>query len=206
MKIRIDEFFGGHAAVLGNTGSGKSCTVASIMQELFDKPDEHHARGATFVVLDVNGEYHQAFENLPASGRHRCRPARPRRYRHHRQVSASPIGSSTCRSGSCCSRRASAPRSQSSAWRSGSLRSSAERPNDQLTVHPKPHSRQVHHPDTLGRKPARREADAHSRHPAALPHRRDQLGNVGLRHRGRQIRQHGQHRGCVRIPGQGFGR
>lgn len=68
VKIRIDEFFGGHAAVLGNTGSGKSCTVASILQELFDKPNEHHARGATFVVLDVNGEYHQAFEKLPDGG------------------------------------------------------------------------------------------------------------------------------------------
>lgn len=68
VKVRIDEFFGGHAAVLGNTGSGKSCTVASILQELFDKPEEHHARGATFVVLDVNGEYHQAFGELPGGG------------------------------------------------------------------------------------------------------------------------------------------
>ena len=68
VKVRIDEFFGGHAAVLGNTGSGKSCTVASVLQELFDKPDEHHARGATFVVLDVNGEYHQAFGRLAAAG------------------------------------------------------------------------------------------------------------------------------------------
>lgn len=68
VKVRIDEFFGGHAAVLGNTGSGKSCTVASILQELFDKPEEHHARGATFVVLDVNGEYHQAFGGLAGAG------------------------------------------------------------------------------------------------------------------------------------------
>jgi len=68
VKVRIDEFFGGHAAVLGNTGSGKSCTVASILQELFEKPEEHHARGATFVVLDVNGEYHQAFGELPEGG------------------------------------------------------------------------------------------------------------------------------------------
>lgn len=68
VKVRIDEFFGGHAAVLGNTGSGKSCTVASILQELFTKPEEHHARGATFVVLDVNGEYHQAFGELGATG------------------------------------------------------------------------------------------------------------------------------------------
>jgi DNA helicase HerA-like ATPase len=65
VKVRIDDFFGGHVAVLGNTGSGKSCTVASILQELFEKPDEHHARGATFVVFDVNGEYNRAFEKLP---------------------------------------------------------------------------------------------------------------------------------------------
>lgn len=65
VKVRIDDFFGGHVAVLGNTGSGKSCTVASILQSLFEKPDEHHARGATFVVLDVNGEYGRAFSKLP---------------------------------------------------------------------------------------------------------------------------------------------
>ena len=47
VKVRIDDFFGGHVAVLGNTGSGKSCTVASILQALFEKPDEHHARGAS---------------------------------------------------------------------------------------------------------------------------------------------------------------
>jgi DNA helicase HerA-like ATPase len=68
VKVRIDEFFGGHSAVLGNTGSGKSCTVASILQELFEKPEEHHARGATFVVFDVNGEYCQAFGDIQARG------------------------------------------------------------------------------------------------------------------------------------------
>lgn len=68
VKVRIDDLFGGHAAVLGNTGSGKSCTVASILQELFTKTTEHHARGATFVVLDVNGEYHQAFEDIRKAG------------------------------------------------------------------------------------------------------------------------------------------
>lgn len=64
VKVRVDEFFGGHTAILGNTGSGKSCTVASILQSLFDKPDEHHARGATFVVFDVNGEYTRALSPL----------------------------------------------------------------------------------------------------------------------------------------------
>lgn len=64
VKVRIDDFFGGHTAVLGNTGSGKSCTVASVLQSLFDKPDEFHARGATFVVFDVNGEYANALMPL----------------------------------------------------------------------------------------------------------------------------------------------
>lgn len=66
VKARIDEFFGGHSAVLGNTGSGKSCTVATILQSLFLKPDEHKAIGATFLILDVNGEYEQAFAQLPS--------------------------------------------------------------------------------------------------------------------------------------------
>lgn len=66
VKAKVDELFGGHLAVLGNTGSGKSCTVASILQSLFEKPDELAARGATFVLLDVNGEYRVAFSKLPA--------------------------------------------------------------------------------------------------------------------------------------------
>jgi DNA helicase HerA-like ATPase len=68
VKVRLNEFFGGHVAVLGNTGSGKSCTVAAVLQSLFDKPDEHHARGATFVVFDVNGEYHEALSPLSKPG------------------------------------------------------------------------------------------------------------------------------------------
>lgn len=67
IKIRVDEFFGGHAAVLGNTGSGKSCTVATILQSLFEKRDEYFARGATFFLLDVNGEYRSALSALPSS-------------------------------------------------------------------------------------------------------------------------------------------
>lgn len=68
VKVRVDEFFGGHAAVLGNTGSGKSCTVASVMQALFAKVEEFKARGATFIIFDVNGEYGHAMKDLPASG------------------------------------------------------------------------------------------------------------------------------------------
>lgn len=72
VKVRLDDFFGGHAAVLGNTGSGKSCTVASILQGLFEKPNEHHARGATFVVFDVNGEYEAALKSIETAGELGC--------------------------------------------------------------------------------------------------------------------------------------
>lgn len=65
VKVRIDEFFGGHVAILGNTGSGKSCTVATTLQSLLEKPDEFAARGASFLLFDVNGEYRPAFAKLP---------------------------------------------------------------------------------------------------------------------------------------------
>lgn len=65
VKVRVDEYFGGHIAILGNTGSGKSCTVATELQSLFEKKNELLARGATFVLLDVNGEYRTAFSKLP---------------------------------------------------------------------------------------------------------------------------------------------
>ena len=66
VKVRIDEYFGGHVAILGNTGSGKSCTVATVLQSLFVKKNELLARGASFILLDVNGEYRIAFSKLPA--------------------------------------------------------------------------------------------------------------------------------------------
>lgn len=69
VKVRLDDFFGGHSAVLGNTGSGKSCTVASILQSLLEKPDEYHARGATFVMFDVNGEYGEALAPFGVKGK-----------------------------------------------------------------------------------------------------------------------------------------
>lgn len=63
VKIDIDKFFGSHSAVLGNTGSGKSCTIASMLQTLY-KLENNSATGSTFIFFDVNGEYKQAFKNL----------------------------------------------------------------------------------------------------------------------------------------------
>ncbi len=63
VKIDIDKFFGSHSAVLGNTGSGKSCTIASMLQTLY-KYNDYSAVGSTFVFFDVNGEYSQAFSKI----------------------------------------------------------------------------------------------------------------------------------------------
>ena len=63
VKLDIDKFFGSHSAILGNTGSGKSCTIASMLQTLY-KLDENSAAGSTFIFFDVNGEYKQAFSEL----------------------------------------------------------------------------------------------------------------------------------------------
>lgn len=118
VKVRIDDFFGGHVAVLGNTGSGKSCTVASVLQSLFEKPDEHHARGATFVVFDVNGEYHQAFGELPSKtdiGVNRVILDGTAK----QGASACPTGIWISPNGNCYFRRARGPRRQSYAWRWG---------------------------------------------------------------------------------------
>ncbi|TWA99016.1 hypothetical protein [Bradyrhizobium stylosanthis] len=36
------------------------------LQAIFRKSEERHAPGATFLVLDVNGEFRTAFEKLPS--------------------------------------------------------------------------------------------------------------------------------------------
>lgn len=63
VKVNIDKFFGSHFAVFGNTGSGKSNTVARILQNIFVKQN-YSASGAKFVIIDSNGEYNNAFAKL----------------------------------------------------------------------------------------------------------------------------------------------
>ena len=59
--IRIDPnaFFGKHAAVLGSTGSGKSCTIATLLQSI---REQQGVKRTTCVILDTNGEYRTAFQ------------------------------------------------------------------------------------------------------------------------------------------------
>ena len=63
VKINPDKFFGKHAAILGNTGSGKSCTVASIIQSLFrHEYNGKRLKNGHFIIFDTNGEYKAAFQ------------------------------------------------------------------------------------------------------------------------------------------------
>ena len=63
VKVNVDKFFGFHFAVFGNTGSGKSNTIAKILQNIFEKQN-YSAKGAKFVIIDSNGEYNKAFSKL----------------------------------------------------------------------------------------------------------------------------------------------
>ncbi|MFT5250611.1 MAG: DNA helicase HerA-like ATPase [bacterium] len=63
IKINPDKFFGKHAAILGNTGSGKSCTFASIIQSMFNFDyNGKKLKNAHIIIFDTNGEYKQAFQ------------------------------------------------------------------------------------------------------------------------------------------------
>lgn len=62
VKIDPDKLFGRHLAVLGNTGSGKSCTVAGLIQWSLEATMQGENANARFVILDPNGEYSKAFE------------------------------------------------------------------------------------------------------------------------------------------------
>jgi ABC-type dipeptide/oligopeptide/nickel transport system ATPase component len=62
INVSINDFFSNHFAVLGNSGSGKSCTVASIMQHLFTAPNP--PLKANIFFFDAYGEYTRAFSNL----------------------------------------------------------------------------------------------------------------------------------------------
>lgn len=66
IKINPDKFFGKHVAILGNTGSGKSCTFASIIQSLFEfEYNGKKLKNAHIIIFDTNGEYKQAFQGTP---------------------------------------------------------------------------------------------------------------------------------------------
>lgn len=68
-----DRLFGRHLAILGNTGSGKSCSVAGVIRWSIEaakkelsggKSDKNSNINSRFIILDPNGEYSQAFQDM----------------------------------------------------------------------------------------------------------------------------------------------
>lgn len=54
--VRVDDLLGKHFAILGTTGTGKSCTTALILRAILDKNPAAH-----IVLLDPHNEYATAF-------------------------------------------------------------------------------------------------------------------------------------------------
>jgi uncharacterized protein len=69
IKINPDKLFGRHLAVLGNTGSGKSCSVAGLIRWSLEEADKNKKEGqqnlnSRFIILDPNGEYFDSFNDF----------------------------------------------------------------------------------------------------------------------------------------------
>lgn len=68
VKINPDKLFGRHVAILGNTGSGKSCSVAGVIRWSLEEASKRLPEGKKlnnrFIILDPNGEYTNAFDDL----------------------------------------------------------------------------------------------------------------------------------------------
>lgn len=56
--VAVDDLLGKHFAVLGNTGAGKSCAVATILRAIISNHSEGH-----ILLLDLHDEYSQAFSD-----------------------------------------------------------------------------------------------------------------------------------------------
>lgn len=63
-----DKLFGRHLAILGNTGSGKSCSVAGLIRWSIEAAKGQNNNGqpvnARFIIFDPNGEYGACFKGL----------------------------------------------------------------------------------------------------------------------------------------------
>lgn len=59
INFDINELFGSHIGIFGNTGSGKSYTLAKIYHQLFERGQNYHSfsKNAKFLLFDFNGEY-----------------------------------------------------------------------------------------------------------------------------------------------------
>ena len=78
VTVDPDKIFGRHLAVLGNTGSGKSCTVAGLIRWSLNQAKNARTNtsraNARFIILDPNGEYADAFADYEQVRRFQVSP------------------------------------------------------------------------------------------------------------------------------------
>ena len=64
-KLALDQLITRHSAVLGSTGSGKSTTIASLLQAITAVPvDGGGYPSARILMLDIHGEYRKALSDV----------------------------------------------------------------------------------------------------------------------------------------------
>ncbi len=63
INVGVNNFFSNHFAILGNTGSGKSCTVARLIQNIFTS-NNYLPVNANIFIFDAYGEYTNAFSRI----------------------------------------------------------------------------------------------------------------------------------------------
>ena len=63
IRVDMNDLFSNHMAIFGNTGSGKSCGVARVLQNVFLN-DKILPYRSNFFIFDAYGEYHNAFKDI----------------------------------------------------------------------------------------------------------------------------------------------
>ena len=63
IMANVNDMFSNHMAIFGNSGSGKSCGVARLLQNVFTDPALLPYK-ANFFIFDAYGEYHNSFKNI----------------------------------------------------------------------------------------------------------------------------------------------
>ncbi len=63
INVGVNSFFSNHFAILGNTGSGKSFTVARLLQNIFTS-NNYLPVNANIFIFDAYGEYTNAFARV----------------------------------------------------------------------------------------------------------------------------------------------
>ncbi len=63
ISVKVNDLFSSHLAIVGNTGAGKSCCVARLIQNLFAE-NKPNPKNAQIIMFDAYGEYISALTKI----------------------------------------------------------------------------------------------------------------------------------------------